>query len=267
MVSKTDEINFENDGICSIYTLLNPENSELFLKKAMDFLKENKFSKSKFSRFIQLLRTSDVLITDSGELNDYTFNMLLYLINYGNLSKKQKDMLEGIMIDINILKNIKSNNIQDINNTPKDNLIGLVNSYNVTLLELFIGIARPSNPAYEYEKIILFISRIIKVLINNNALDFSDLNKLSNKPISTNNCIVQVLNFEKAIELWKYADASIKLNSGKYIIDGWTEKETDFIISRNDNQNNRLLQYNKNQLSENKTMMVKLYGILRGITE
>lgn len=267
MVSKTDEINFENDGICSIYTLLNPENSELFLKKAIDFLKENKFSKSKFSRFVQLLRTSDVLITDSGELNDYTFNMLLYLINHSNLSKKQKDMLEGIIIDINILKNIKSNNIQDINNTPRDNLIDFVNSYNVTLLKLFTGIARPSNPAYEYEKIILFISRIIKVLINNNALDFSDLNKLSNKPISTNNCIVQVLNFEKAIELWKYADASIKLNSGKYIIDGWTEKETDFIISRNDNQNNRLLQYNKNQLSENKTMMVKLYGILRGITE
>lgn len=268
MVSKTDEIHFENDSICSVYTLLNPENSELFIKKAVDFLKENRFSKSKFSRFVQLLKTSDVLITDSGELNDYTCSMLQYLINnYSNVSKKQKDTLKGIINDINILNNIKYNNIQDINNIPRDNLIDFVNSYNLTLLYLFTGIAKPLNPAYEYEKIILFISRIIKVLINNNALDFSDLNKLSKKQISNTNCIVQILNFEKAIELWKYADASIKLNSGKYIIDGWTEKETDFIISRNDNQNNRLLQYNKNQLSENKTMMAKLYGILRGITE
>lgn len=274
MSKKRNYIDFDDPAICSLYVLQKPENRDSFLDKAITYLNQHKFNDDQFIRFIQLLKISDVLLNDEGIINQDNISKLKNILRMFNFKDIQREKINDILRDINILNNIKTDNVSDeISNQVLYDYIGY---YNFKLLKLLLNYENyinddsinDSNFVHKFEIFILQISKIIQLLLKrnseeNNGLDLSKLNSVKYKIIDRN--LVKKFNFKEAISLWKYAGAQIKTVSGKYVIDGWTEYEVDFAISRDNSQSNRLLQYNLALLSNN--LKVKIYSILRGIAE
>ena len=249
---QTEKIDFSTDVIASYYDLTNK--SEEFMEKAKQYFSNYKMKPFRFSRFMHLLRITDVIISDEGVVNKKNICELQDISRKVNKNFRKK--INKVIDDVKNIADIKDKNISE---PSEKQLFSFINKNNVDVIKNICA----QNSDASVEDNILQISKALLILLKRERFDLSELNAYSVQDLHINDGVVKYFNFKECIMLWKYANASLRRNSNEYVVDAWNEIEFNFIKTRDDIKSNRLNQYWKNKTNEK----VRKYAILYGIAQ
>lgn len=226
-------------------------NPEIFYKETRLFVNSlSKYSieSSKVDRLIELLKVSDVFITDNGNISDARYFKILKDIQKSNISSAQNEKINALLNDIQNISQLKSKSSTP--HTPDDyyNLIQYFNKdIPLFLVEVDFSAEKRKSVMEYLEKCVYLVSYALNHLITTESFNsINRLNQLSKK--KSVNTDVQWLH--QIILMWKYADATIEISGNSVHVNAITDIAKSFIVTRNINSDNRQLDYSLIPLSQ-----------------
>jgi len=229
--------------------------NEDFYLGAYDFfvVNNNCDDVEKISRFVEILRISDVFIDDFGEVVDRKFIKILQHIKKNNSNTIVQNEIDDFLYGISILRIIRDR--WEI--SYEDDILG-----SIEILNLLNGCLHfpQFNNLGELENLVEIISRFLAKVIKSGNYSIEMLNGTKSGNLET---IQRIIAYNSIVEYWKYTDAKITVLKEIITIDGDTEISKGFIVSRDRLSNNRQL-----ASSIHKSISLsKVEGALFGLSE
>ena len=196
-------------------------------------IKEREYSK--LSRFIDLLKISDIYVTDMGDIVDLKYDKLLKWILMLDIDKDINNKISRMRKELRLLQDIKSNYLNNFDNDPYDSIQKCNHIFNEEYIKLKEH--KSINVSPNMENAVSFTSYYFKQISDTNI---ELLNKQKNIDL-----VFYDFNFVQIVQMWKFSDAQvIQGNNGKIIVDNINDISNAFIVTRNLNKDNRNLARN-----------------------
>ena len=217
------------------------KHSKQFFKDFSKCISENsnlQDDHSKLTRFIDLLKFSDVYINDEGDIVDSRYELLLNWILLLDIDKNINDKINRMNKELNLILEIKS---QVINQNSISVLYNRIQNCNYIFNNEWKKIRSIVTP--NMENAVNAVSNYfvqIKKQIPDTSIDVEALNKCDKKNLQFDS-----LNFLEIVKEWKYSDAGIYMEKNKIIVRNKNDIANAFVVTRNLNKENRNVARNK----------------------
>lgn len=184
---------------------------------------------TKLSRFIDLLKISDVYITDMGDILNLKYDSLLDWILILNVDEEINNKINRMRNELKLLQNIKSEYLYDSSSKLHDFIQKCNYLFNNEYLKQNIS---------NIENIISITSYYYKQI---DDVEINLLNKQNENP----DLKFYDFYFFEIVKMWKFSDAKIsKNNDGKIYVNNINDISNAFVVTRNLNKDNRNLARN-----------------------
>lgn len=211
-----------------------------------------------FSRFIDLLKYTDVYISDDGNINN-KFNNLLDKILYLKIDGSIKRKTCSFKNDIRILNKIKEDLVIS-ENIKISYYYETIRYCNFKLYELLIDGGSNIALSEKLEQVMSFCINKIK-----NKSKYIKLEEINYASESGTDVLLQI-QFSEIVKMWKYAAANLIDINGKLTVDVRNQIAESFVITRNINKENRDLKYNM-AIVKKKKINERISGRVKGVGE
>lgn len=194
---------------------------------------------SKLSRFIELIKITDVYIDDEGNLANQKFNDIFDWLLTLNIGQETYKQIIDFKRSIKYLLEIK-NRLSKLPNQFKY----YVDCFSASNYIFNYKLSKSSNQLEDMENNISVSSfcfrkikdKISSVEVLNVGKAFSGVNSC--------NSIFSYIQFSEIMKMWKFSEARIYKKQNKIIVDNVTDYAKAFVVTRNINQENRNLPIN-----------------------
>lgn len=193
---------------------------------------QDKREYSKLSRFIDLLKISDIYVTDMGDVVDLKYDNLLEWILMLDIGVGIKNKINRMRKELKLIQNIKSNYLENSDNDSYESIQKCNYIFNKEYIKLkkHKSIYVSSN----MENAISCASYYFKQI---NDINIELLNKQNNK-----DSFFYDFKLVQIVQMWKFSDAQISQDdNGKIIVDNINDISNAFVVTRNLNKDNRNL--------------------------
>ena len=193
---------------------------------------QDKREYSKLSRFIDLLKISDIYVTDMGDVVDLKYDNLLEWILMLDIGVGIKNKINRMRKELKLIQNIKSNYLENSDNDSYESIQKCNYIFNKEYIKLkkHKSIYISSN----MENAISCASYYFKQI---NDINIELLNEQNNKDLFF--CDFKLVQI---VQMWKFSDAQISQDdNGKIIVDNINDISNAFVVTRNLNKDNRNL--------------------------
>lgn len=193
---------------------------------------QDKREYSKLSRFIDLLKISDIYVTDMGDVVDLKYDNLLEWILMLDIGVGIKNKINRMRKELKLIQNIKSNYLENSDNDSYESIQKCNYIFNKEYIKLkkHKSIYVSSN----MENAISCASYYFKQI---NDINIELLNEQNNKDLFF--CDFKLVQI---VQMWKFSDAQISQDdNGKIIVDNINDISNAFVVTRNLNKDNRNL--------------------------
>ncbi|MDN4847731.1 hypothetical protein QYC42_01945 [Ligilactobacillus salivarius] len=193
---------------------------------------QDKREYSKLSRFIDLLKISDIYVTDMGDVVDLKYDNLLEWILMLDIGVGIKNKINRMRKELKLIQNIKSNYLENSDNDSYESIQKCNYIFNKEYIKLkkHKSIYVSSN----MENAISCASYYFKQI---NDINIELLNEQNNK-----NLFFCDFKLVQIVQMWKFSDAQISQDdNGKIIVDNINDISNAFVVTRNLNKDNRNL--------------------------
>lgn len=190
---------------------------------------------SKLYRFVDLLKISDIYVTDMGDVIGSKYDNLLEWILTLNVDKDIYNKINRMWKELKLLQIIKSDYLGNSDNDPYD----FIQKCNYIFDEEYIK---------QKENKSVYASSNMENAISATSYYFKRIDNISIELLNKQNNInlgFYDFNFVQIVQMWKFSDAQIVQDSnGKIIVDNINDISNAFVVTRNLNKDNRNLYRN-----------------------
>jgi len=190
---------------------------------------------SKLSRFIDLLKISDIYVTDMGDVVGSKYDNLLEWILTLNIDKDIDNKINRMWKELKLIQIIKNDYLGNSDNDPYD----FIHKCNYIFKEEYIK---------QKERKSGYVSSNMENAISTASYYFKQLDNISTELLNkqnNKNLYFYEFNFVQIVQMWKFSDAQIVQDgNGKIIVDNINDISNAFVVTRILNKDNRNLARN-----------------------
>ncbi|MGS0677951.1 hypothetical protein [Lactobacillus johnsonii] len=228
-------------------------------------IQEKDIDDQKLSRFVELIRITDIYIDDEGNIINPNYDILFDWILNIDVNDEVRKQIINFKKGINYLSEMKKRFIKYSN--PFEYYLNCFQSSNYKFKLELNKKKKKTNECENIENNISIASFCFRK-IKNDSLNLELLNnavKFDDKYIGN---IFSHIQFAEIVKMWKFSEAKIYRRKNKIIVDNINDYSKSFVVTRNINQENRNLQANYSFL-KNKDIpkKLKIENCLKGLGE